>query len=71
MIAVEFARIIHGMYHPAAYIGRFRPEPSFYMITPTDISSSLTVRSTTLRGARGNIGALRAARIALIAGVAA
>ena len=38
---------------------------------PRDITSSPPVISATLRGARGNTGALRAAQIALIAGVAA
>ena len=62
---------MHGIYHSAAYIGHFRPEPNFYIIQPPDISSSPLVISATLRGARGNICALRAAQIALIAGVAA
>ena len=39
----------------------------FYIIKPPDISPSPPVISATLRGARGNIGALRAAQIALIA----
>ena len=68
---VEFGYIIHGIYHPAAYLGHFRPEPNFYIIKPLDILSSLPVIPATLRGARGNICALRAAKIALIAGVAA
>ena len=67
---VEFGYIIHGIYHPAANIGHFRPEPNFYIVKPPDISSSPPVISATLRGARGNICALRAAQIALIAGVA-
>ena len=29
---IEFGYIIHGIYHPAAYIGHFRPEPNFYII---------------------------------------
>ena len=68
---VESSYIIHGIYHPAAYIGHFRPEPNFYIIKPRDISSSSPVISATLRGARGNMCALRVALIALIAGVAA
>ena len=65
-------RLYHPrIYPPAAYIGHFRPEPNFYIIKPPDISSSPPVISATLRGARGNIGALRAAQIVLIAGVAA
>ena len=68
---VEFGYIIHGIHHPTAYIGHFRPEPNFYIINSPDISSSPPVISVTLRGARGNICALRAAQIALIAGVAA
>ena len=68
---VESAYIVRGIYHPAAYIGHFRLEPNFHIIKPPDISSSSPVISATLRGARGNICALRAAQIALIAGVAA
>ena len=69
---VEFGYVIHGIHHPAAYIDHVRPEPNFfYIIKPPDISSSPPVISATLRGARGNIGALRAAQIVLIAGVAA
>ena len=68
---VKSGYVIQGMYHPTAYIGHFRPEPNFYMIKPPGISSSLPVTSATLRGARGYICALRAAQIALIAGVAA
>ena len=68
---VESGYIIHGIYHPAAYIGHFRPEPNFYIIKPPDTSSSPAIISATLRGARGNICALRAAQIALVAGVAA
>ena len=41
------------------------------VISSTDISSSPPVISATLRGARGNICALRAAQIALITGVVA
>ena len=69
--AVESGHIIHGIYHPAAYIGHFWSKPSFYMIKPPDMSSSSPVISATLRGARGNNCTLRAAQIALIAGVAA
>ena len=68
---VEFGYIIHGIYHPVAYIGHFQPEPNFYIIKPPDISFSPPVISATLRGAGGYINALRAAQIALIAGVAA
>ena len=68
---VEFGYIIHLRYHPAAYIGHFRPELNFYIIKPPGISSSPPVISATLRGARGKICALRAAKIAPIAGVAA
>ena len=32
---VEFGYIIHEIYHPAAYIGHFRPEPNFYIIKPS------------------------------------
>ena len=28
---VESGYIIHGIYHPAAYIGHFRSEPNFYI----------------------------------------
>ena len=68
---IEFGYIIHGIYHPAAYIGHFRPEPKLSITKPPDTSSSPPVISATLRGARGIICALRAAQIALIAGVAA
>ena len=27
-VAIEFGYIIHGIHHPAAYIGHFRPEPN-------------------------------------------
>ena len=33
--AVEFGYIIHGIYHPAASIGHFRPEPNFDIIKPS------------------------------------
>ncbi len=68
---VEFGYIIHGIHHPTAYIGHFRPEPNFYIINSPDISSSPPVISVTLRGARGNICALSVAQIAQIAVVAA
>ena len=29
---VESGYIIHGMYHPAAYICHFRPEPNCYVV---------------------------------------
>ena len=51
---VHFGYIIHWIYHPAAYIGHFRPEPNFSIIKPPDISSSPSVISATLRVARGN-----------------
>ena len=63
---VESGYIIHEIYHPAAYIGLFRPELNFYIIKPPDISSSPPVISVTLRGARGNISALRAAQTAKV-----
>ncbi len=68
---VEFGYIIHGIYHPAAYIGHFRAGPNFYMIKPPVRSSSPPVTSATLRDVRGNICALRAAQSSPIAGVAA
>ena len=70
-VTVEFGYIIHGIDHPAAYIGHLRSEPNFDLIKSPGTSSSPPVISATLRGARGNTGALRAAQIALIAGVAA
>ena len=51
---VHFGYIIHWIYHPAAYIGHFRPEPNFSVIKPPDISSSPSVISATLRVAKGN-----------------
>ena len=32
---VELGYIIHGIYHPAAYIDHCRPEPNFYIIKPS------------------------------------
>ncbi len=52
-LGVEFGYIIHGTYHPAAYIGHCRPEPNFSIRKPPDISSSSAVISATLRGAIG------------------
>ena len=35
MSTVESGYIIHGIHHPAAYIGRFRPGPNFYILKPS------------------------------------
>ena len=34
-ITVESGYIIHGIYHPAIYIGYFRAEPNFYVTKPS------------------------------------
>ena len=52
-------RLYHPrIYHPAAYIGHFQPEPNFYIIKPPDISSSSPVISATLRCEREHLRAL-------------
>ena len=64
-------RLYHPrIYHPAAYISHLRPEPIFYIIKP----SGYIIQPSSYIGHGGprvNICALRAAQIALIAGVAA
>ena len=62
-------RLYHPrMYHPAAYIGT-EHNKIHYIIPP--LYHPLYQPIYHVRGARGNICALRAAQIALIAGVAA
>jgi len=35
LFPVESGYIIHGIHHPAAYIGHFRSEPNFYTTKPS------------------------------------
>ena len=63
---VESGYIIHGIYHPATYIGHFRLEPNFLNDKTLWICHPALRLYRPLRGARGNICALRPEQIALL-----